>query len=330
MTIDNLFQQYVELKKVKWSKHTFDTNMSSYNNHIYPFIGMSTLDTLNYIDYQKLANKLLDLGLSPKTVKNTFIIVSGIVHFAQKMDFYTGTDYVQYVELPDFDNKKYFTLSVEMQKKYIHAIMNFSEPVYKDIFLFLLHGRRLNEVLDLKWEFLDLNQEIMYLPSARNKSRKNLSFKMTDKQMSSLRRFQLDAHDLQGSAFLTGHVFLNPNTGKRYNDIKRPWKRLLTKANLPKIRIHDIRHLLGTYLINELNTPIEHVSHLLGHSDITVTQRYVNQKPQNAKVCMDNLFESVKTKGEDYAEKLNQAIVLGEFVQKTLFPSTKFTQIKNI
>lgn len=323
MTIDKIHSQYVELKKLKWTSKTYTNNISIYNNHIYPHIGQRCLDTLNYIDYQKLANKLLDGGLSPKTVKNIFIVISGIVHFAQKMDIYDGTDYVQYVELPDYDNKQYFTLSVEMQKRYIRAISSFNEPIYQDIFLFLLHGRRLNEVLDLQWEYLDLNEGIMYLPAQRNKSKKNLSFLMTDKQLKALKKYQLQAHDLQGTAFITGHVFINPNTGKRFNDISKPWKRLLNRNGLPKIRIHDIRHLLGTYLINELNVPIEHVSHLLGHADIKTTQIYVNSKPANAKNAMDKLFDSVKTESEVHIEKLNEAINLGEFVQTVLFSDKK-------
>jgi len=327
MTIDKLFQEYIELKKVKWSKNTYYPNISNYNKHLYPKIGERDIATLTYIDYQKLANSLLDAGLSPKSVKNIFLLLSGVVHYAQKMYYYSGTDYVQYVEFPEFDNKQYFTLSVKMQKKYIQAIMGFNEPVYKDIFLFLLHGRRLNEILDLQWEYLDLNEKIMYLPAKRNKSKKNLIFQLTDKQMDALRPYQLEAHETQKQAFLKGHVFLNPRTGKRFIDISKAWKRLLKRSDLPKIRIHDIRHLVATYLLNELNVPVEHVSHLLGHSDIKVTQRYINPKPANARLAMDKLFNSVKTEVQQNAEKLNEAIVIGEFVQKTLFPSTKFIEV---
>ena len=285
MTIDILFHQYIELKKHKWAKHTYVTNLSSYNNHIFPYIGHKDINTLNFIDYQKLANILLERSLSPKTVKNIMLIVTGIVHFAQKVDLYDGKDYVTFVELPSFDNKQYFTSSVDVQIRYIKAILNFQEPVYKDIFLFLLHGRRLNEVLDLDWEFIDLQERVMYLPSARNKSRKNLIFELTSKQLAVLNAVK--------PSLRNGNVFLNPATGKKYKDIRKAWQRLLDGANLDKIRIHDIRHLIGTYLINELNIPIEHVSHLLGHSSIQVTQRYVNLKPANAKNAMDSLFESL-------------------------------------
>ncbi len=294
MTIDDIFQQYFELKKSKWAKHTLKSNLSSYNNHIYPNIGQSDIDTLNFIDYQKLANKLLERPLSPKTVGNIFIIVTGIVKFAIKTDIYLGKDYVQFVELPSYDNKQYFTLSVAFQKRYIRALMTFNEPVYKDIFFFLLHGRRLGEVLCLEWEFLDLEQGLMYLPAQKNKSRKNLVFELTNRQIKILKSYKSEAYKKQGNAYLKGYVFINPSTGTRYKDVRKAFERLLDRNTLPKIRIHDIRHLLGTYLVNELNTPIEHVSHLLGHSSVQVTQRYVNQKPSNARKAMDSIFSSIK------------------------------------
>ena len=318
MTIDKLFIQYFELKKARWSKHTTKTNLSSYNNHIYPHIGRSDINTLNFIDYQKLVNKLLDHRLSPKTVKNIFVIVTGIVTFAIKTDLYDGKNYVQYVELPDFDNKVLFTVSVEQQKKYIRALMDFNEPIYKDIFFFLLHGRRLNEVLGLEWEYIDLEQGLMYLPSARNKSRKNLIFQMTDSQIDILRAYHTEAILSQNLAMPKGHVFLNPRTGFRFTDIRKAWHRLLDRNELPHIRLHDIRHLVGTYLVNELNTPIEHVSHLLGHSSIQVTQRYVNPKPSNAKNAMNALFKSVRDKGELAVDELNKSFRLGEAMQEVL------------
>jgi len=317
-TFDNIANEYFELKKSIWSKHTYKTNLSNYNNHIAPYLGLKSIDTINFIEYQRLANTLLERPLKPKTVKNIFVVLSGIVNYAIKMDIYIGKNYLQYVELPSFDNKQYFSTSLELQKRYIRALMSFNEPVYKDIFVFLLHGRRLGEVLGLEWEYIDLEQNIMYLPSAKNKSRKNLEFELTDLQVDILRTCELEARRIQKTAMLKGYVFPNPETLNKYKDIRKAWSRLLDRNDLPYMRIHDIRHLVGTYLINELDVSIEHVSHLLGHSSIQVTQRYINPKPSNSKNAMDKLFKSVRDKGEIAVDEINRVFSMGEHFQNIL------------
>lgn len=295
MKVSDLFDIYIDLKNQSLSPTTLRSIKASYYNHIDPVIGDKDYTTLRYVDYQNLANKMLQEGLKPKTVKNAFGILSGMYLIAKKTEIYIGENWVSFVELPSFDNKQYFTISKDMQVRYIKALMNFNEPIYRDIFVFLLHGRRLNEVLSLRWEFIDISNRMMYLPASINKSKKNLSFMLTDEQLEILNRHLSIAEFQQDRALPFGYVFKNPFTGKRYSNIRKPFERMLKRANLPKIRIHDIRHLVGTHLINELDLSVEVVSQLLGHSDITITQRYINKKPQNAKFAMDKLFDSLKS-----------------------------------
>ena len=287
MTIDDLFEYYRELKQHSITKHTLHSNTCSYSKHIAPVFGNREIDTIAYLEYQKFANKLLDTK-KPKTVKNILSILQSLYTLANKLDVYNGSNVVKFVELPRFDNRRYFTLSVELQKRYIKAILNFDEPIYRDIFLFLLHGRRLSEVLNLRWEFIDLNNGIMYLPATQNKSKKNLSFELTNILINRL-NLLVD----RNKALMRGYIFINPKTDKPFIDVRRAFKRLLELNKLPKIRIHDIRHLVATYSINTLNLSVEYVSHTLGHTDIKTTQRYINPNPANAKKVIDSVIESV-------------------------------------
>lgn len=59
------------------------------------------------------------------------------------------------------------------------------------------------------------------------------------------------------------------------------------------MRIHDFRHLLGFTLVNN-NVSIESISKALGHSKITTTQRYSNQKEQMAKDAVDVFLSIAK------------------------------------
>lgn len=326
MTIDEIYNQWIELKAPLITKQTLRSYVAFYSNHIYSLLGERHIDTLHYIDYQKLANNLLSSGMKPKTVKNVFGVLSGIYDFAKINEWYTGEKYPALVQFPRFDNKFYVTISPDLQKQYIQAIMGFHEPVYKDIFLFLLHGRRVGEVLNLKWEYLDLNEKMMYIPATDYKSRKHVSFMLTDRLVEVLKHYQLEAIDRQGTPFITGHVFLNPITLERYANITKPWQRLLKRSKLPHMKLHAIRHLVATYLINELGIPVQDVSVMLGHSDITITQRYHNPKPSIARNCTQSLFDACKTKSQLYIEDLDASFKVAESLKtavnltKSMFP----------
>jgi integrase len=71
------------------------------------------------------------------------------------------------------------------------------------------------------------------------------------------------------------HVFINKETGKPYTTIMKVWTRLRTKAGLPHLRLHDLRHSYASFLVNSGRTLYE-VQQILGHSDSKVTERYAH------------------------------------------------------
>jgi len=292
MTLNEIYNNFIDTKGLTLTPKTVGSYKSAYDKHIRYAIGHLDISTLRYVDYQKFAEKLLVSGLKPKTVLNILRILSSLYSYAIKCDWYKGKNYPKLVELPKFDNKYYVTMSPELQKDYLKALKSADEPILKDMFLFLLHGRRLGEVINLEWEYLDLSQGIVYYPASRNKSKKFLSYALTDELLKRLELLYSDAVTSQGSKIPTGYVFTNPKTGMKYSDtgVRSAWKRLLKRHNLPYTKIHNIRHILATYLINELKQSIESVSFVLGHSDIKITQRYVNLKPSVAKDTIDILF----------------------------------------
>ena len=173
--------------------------------------------------------------------------------------------------------------------------------MYKDIFLFLHHGRRRNEVLSLSWDMVDLSQRLYYIPAQINKAKKNMSYKMTDILYDRLMIHYLHACLNQNTRHPKGYVFINPQTNNQFITLSKAWKRFLHVNDLPYIRLHDIRHLIGTYSINVLNIPIEKVSHALGHTNIETTQKYITIKPETSKQVIDKIINSVilPAKGEE-------------------------------
>ena len=70
------------------------------------------------------------------------------------------------------------------------------------------------------------------------------------------------------------YVFKWPN-GKPYEPdyISKKFKKILKKANLKKIRFHDLRHSSANLLLS-LGFTLMDIKDWLGHSDISVTVKY--------------------------------------------------------
>ncbi len=116
---------------------------------------------------------------------------------------------------------------------------------------------------------------------------------MTDELYKRLHKIYLKACVEQNTKYPVGYVFVNPLTNTRFKGVQKAWSRFLKNNNLPKIRLHDIRHLLGTYSINFLSLPIEHVSYALGHTNIEITQKYITVKPEISKDVITKVFSSL-------------------------------------
>ena len=79
-----------------------------------------------------------------------------------------------------------------------------------------------------------------------------------------------------------GYIFINPETGLPYKDIKKAWSTALEKANIENFRFHDLRHTFATRLI-EKNIDIVVAKELMGHADISTTMIYVHSDADRKK-----------------------------------------------
>jgi integrase len=77
--------------------------------------------------------------------------------------------------------------------------------------------------------------------------------------------------------------------------IRREFNRLLKKAEVPEIRVHDLRHSAATLLLDQ-GVPVKVVSEMLGHTDVQTTLRIyahvIEGAQEQAASAMDRLFHA--------------------------------------
>ena len=103
------------------------------------------------------------------------------------------------LELPEFDNKVECTLSLEDTKRIIKAMREYSrlpiegEAVYqyseiRNIFAFLLTGRRISEVLGLRYSDINFETNVFKIPSSRSKGKKDLVYNLDSYLLEAIKR----------------------------------------------------------------------------------------------------------------------------------------------
>ena len=74
-------------------------------------------------------------------------------------------------------------------------------------------------------------------------------------------------------------VFYGRKRGERLKDVSKEWESWLAKAGIKDFRWHDLRHTFASRLISS-GVPLYAVQAFLGHSSISVTERYSQLAPE--------------------------------------------------
>lgn len=128
--------------------------------------------------------------------------------------------------------------------------------------LLIFTGARLGEILSAKWDQVDVDRRILFLPDSK-----------TGKKPIYLPETALAI--LDSLPRLDGNPYIIAGSDGRRADLKRPWSVLRRAADLKGVRLHDLRHSFASYGAEAgLGLPI--IGKLLGHTQPSTTNRYAH------------------------------------------------------
>jgi integrase len=143
----------------------------------------------------------------------------------------------------------------------------------------------LNEVLSARWQQVDRVNRVLRVEAINSKSKRVRSIPLNDSALDVIKQL-----DTEGKY---EHLFINKQTEKPYTTIMKVWTRLRTKAGLPHLRIHDLRHQYASFLVNSGRTLYE-VQQILGHSDSKVTERYAHLSTKTLQAAANSASVIIK------------------------------------
>ena len=171
---------------------------------------------------------------------------------------------VRGVKLPPVDNARDRYLSAEEAARLREAASKSKNTQLRSIVdLLLLTGARVGELLQARWEHVDVDRRSWHIPTSKT---------------GKARFVPLSAAALEVIAVLRRWescpwLLPNPQTREPFTDLKHPWQTARDAAGLPGLRIHDLRHSAASFMVNS-GVDLFAVGKVLGHASIQSTQRY--------------------------------------------------------
>ncbi len=152
-----------------------------------------------------------------------------------------------------------------------------TEPrgVIAAIRLLAFTGCRLGEVLSARWKNVDFAQGMLKLEDAKAGPR--------DVALGAPALALLRSLDRNGEWVISGKATDAPLTGWA---LQSTWRRLCGKAEVTNARLHDLRHLYGTYA-GGLGLNAFMIRDLLGHKTLAMTGLYVQRDTDPLRAAAD-------------------------------------------
>src|ERR1017187_3299976 len=255
ITLAQFGQQYMDYAKANKRSWLRDEQIMT---HLNRSLGATQLGNIGALQIERYKLDRLKQSASPATVNREVALLKHMFNMAEHWQLFFGRNPVRGVKFLEEDNLQVRSLSEADEENLLQCC----SPYLKDLVTFAINtGLRLGEVLNLRWEEVDL--EYAAIKMLVRKNRRMLEVPLNDRALAVVNGWA----GLRKSEY----VFYNPETGGQWKDLWLGLKKACRKAGLNDVTWHTFASRLtrnGADLVT--------VKELIGHSSVSMTMRYAH------------------------------------------------------
>lgn len=177
----------------------------------------------------------------------------------------------------------------EIKELLKHCKQNPSPYIYTIVLIALTTGARLDEIMSLKWRYVDLEKQTLTYTQTKNGDIRTV--KLHQKLVPLLTELR------DNPPIATSEYIFPRKDGKAPIIIRKRWNEVVKQAGIENFRFHDLRHTAASYLaMNGAN--LLDIAEILGHKTLSMVKRYSHLSMKHSfdvQTSMnDKLFASIK------------------------------------
>jgi integrase len=241
--------------------------------------GDKQIDKYTPHEFETIRARELERGISISTINIFTRSIKSILGFSVRQGLLPINPLAKVKQIKQPKKFPVFLTYDQMQ-----SLLTFAEnTTIKDLIQFTaLTGLRLSEIVNLRWENIDIpNNQIVISNSDdfQTKSGKNRVVPIHPKLMELILRQRR-----------AKYLFSKTNGMNFHKDfITHYFKKCARNAGLPEeIHFHSLRHTFASWLV-QYGVSIYEVQHLLGHSDVNTTQIYAHLTPSHLQSAVNKI-----------------------------------------
>ncbi len=267
---------------------TWLNEQGHYKNWIEPALGKCLLRDITPFQLERLSVDIRASKRSVKTQQSILATCRQVFNLAKRHQL-IDVNPVATVALPKHDNRRQRHLSQQEAQQLLDLALQRDRRLH-DICLLALHtGLRAGEIFKLRWEDVDLDGGMLLVRDP--KSGKNRHAYLTRACLRMINdRFEKRERP---------HVFYKADGGP-LQEISRDFSKLVDllgwndgqdDARL-KVVFHTLRHTFASWLVQQ-GTPLYTVAKLMGHANLSMTERYSHLAPEGLRATMRAFDQSL-------------------------------------
>lgn len=243
--------------------------------HLIPHFGATRLDRIGVQQIEEFKAGQVAKGLSPKTINNQLAVLGKLGAVAKEWGRVAAFPRIKLLDVPDPD---FDFFDFDEAARLVNAALKDDPEWHPLILLGLRTGLRQGELLELRWDDIDLakgllrvRRSVWYGNVTTPKNGKTREVPLSDETRAMLRPL---------SSRFTGELVF-PGKGGAHLTIgqcRKPLWRVCRRAGLRRVGWHVLRHTFASHLVMR-GVPLKAVQELMGHATIEMTMRYAHLSP---------------------------------------------------
>jgi integrase len=284
-TVAEFAVQYMELHaRPKKKPRSVEKDEALLRLYILPAIGSRKLAAITAADVARLHR---DLGGHPVQANRVVALLSKMCSLAEVWDMrlrgsnpcrglrrYAERRHERFLSYSEFSRLGETLAAVEAEGRELPSVI-------LAIRLLALTGARRDEILTLRWDYVDLERGVLRLPDSKTGA------KLIPLGAAAVQLLAAAARLKDNPYVCTGC-----RTGGRLVGLQYPWQRIRERAGLPGVRLHDLRHSwASTGAAGGLGLPI--LGKILGHLHPATTHRYTHFADDPLRAAADRVAAEI-------------------------------------